>query len=210
MERKFELTCTHTVWSIVGRPFSLCRRPTSAAPIQISGKWLFENFTPPGKRPKTVLELQVRYFHLANQVLWKGKLTPTAMKQDTRVDTSCSEQRMGKSWLRTGSGSGSRVACEQTVYRLSVWGKVPPRGDVFRTEEHQNPSKTAEKMVILLHFSYTFYIPQRTEGFGRRAVRQRGYGLRLLIFKMANNKVDLGQIRSEEIVYSRFIKIPLG
>ena len=28
--------------------------------------------------------------------------------------------------------------------------------------------------------------------------------------KMANNKVDLGQIRSEEIVYSRFIKIPLG
>ena len=65
-------------------------------------------------------------------------------------------------------------------------------------------------MVILLHFSYTFYIPQRTEGFGRRAVRQRGYGLRLLIFKMANNKVDLGQIRSEEIVYSRFIKIPLG
>ena len=46
--------------------------------------------------------------------------------------------------------------------------------------------------------------------FGRRAVLQRGYGLRLLIFKTANNKVDLGQIRSEEIVYSRFIKIPLG
>ena len=36
--------------------------------------------------------------------------------------------------------------------------------------------------------------------FGRHAVRQRGYGLRLLIFKMANNKVDLGRIRSEEIV----------
>ena len=32
----------------------------------------------------------------------------------------------------------------------------------------------------------------------------------LLIFKMANEKVDLGQIRGEEIVYSRFIKIPLG
>ena len=41
--------------------------------------------------------------------------------------------------------------------------------------------------------------------FGRRSVLQRGYGLRLLILKMANNKVDLGQIRSEEIVYSRFI-----
>ena len=44
----------------------------------------------------------------------------------------------------------------------------------------------------------------------RRARRQRGYGLRLLIFKTANNKVDLGQIRSEEIVYSRFMNIPLG
>ena len=29
-------------------------------------------------------------------------------------------------------------------------------------------------------------------------------------FKMANSKVDLGQIKSEEIVYSRFMKIPLG
>ena len=197
MERKFELTCTHTVWSIVGCPFSLCRRPTSAAPIQISGKWLFENFTPPGKRLKTVLELQVRYFHLANQVLWKGKLNPTAMKQDTRVDTSCSEQRMGKSWLRTGSGS--RVACvvlwTDCEQALCLGKSSPQRRCVFRTEEHQNPSKTAEKMVILLHFRYTFYIPQKTEGFGRRAVRQRGYGLRLLIFKMANDKVDLGQIR---------------
>ena len=151
MERKFELTCTHTVWSIVGCPFSLCRRPTSAAPIQISGKWLFENFTPPGKRLKTVLELQVRYFHLANQVLWKGKLNPTAMKQDTRVDTSCSEQRMGKSWLRTGSGS--RVACEQTVNRLSVWGKVPPRGDVFFEQKN---IKTRRKPVKKWLFCYIF------------------------------------------------------
>ena len=102
--------------------------------------------------------------------------------------------------------------------------------------EHQNSSKTSEMMgyfdrvedrvpLIALQFRYTFCIPQtkrlraRKIGlqynglrspFGRRAVRQRGYGSRLLIFKMANNKVDLGQIRSEEIVYSRFIKIPLG
>ena len=48
-----------------------------------------------------------------------------------------------------------------------------------------------------------------TRHFGRRAVSQRGYGLRLLIFKMANNK-DLGQTGSEQIVYNRFIKIPLG
>ena len=102
--------------------------------------------------------------------------------------------------------------------------------------EHQNPLKTSEKWVILiaLQFRYTFYRPQtkrlraRKIGllgtaclgcpsgdglrspFGRRALRQRGDGLRLLIFKIANNKVDLGQIRREEIVYSRFIKIPLG
>ena len=91
--------------------------------------------------------------------------------------------------------------------------------------ERQNPSKTSEKMgyfdrvTVSLPILYT--ANQETEGsygrltlprspFRRRPVRQRGYGLRLLIFKMANNKVDLGQIRSEEIVYSRFVKIPLG
>ena len=91
--------------------------------------------------------------------------------------------------------------------------------------EHQSPSKTSEKMgyfdrvIVSLHILLT--ANQETEGsqdrlfvprspFGRRSVRQRGYGLQLLIFKMANNEVDLGQIRSEEIVYSRFIKIPLG
>ena len=87
--------------------------------------------------------------------------------------------------------------------------------------EHQNPSKTSEKWVILiaLQFRYTFYRPQtkrlraRKIGlspFGRRAVRQRGYALRLLIFKMASKKVNLGQIKGEEIVYSRFIKIHMG
>ena len=70
-------------------------------------------------------------------------------------------------------------------------------------------------VTVSLHILLT--ANQETEGlqclrspFGRRSVLQRGYGLRLLIFKMANNKVDLGQIRGEEIVYSRFIKIPLG
>ena len=33
---------------------------------------------------------------------------------------------------------------------------------------------------------------------------------KLSIFKMANNKVELDKIRSEEIVYRRFIKISLG
>ena len=78
--------------------------------------------------------------------------------------------------------------------------------------EHQNPSKTSEKMGYFdrLQFRYTFYRPQtkrlraRKIGFslkygklgffftrhfvprspfGQRAMRQRGYGLRLLIFK---------------------------
>ena len=44
----------------------------------------------------------------------------------------------------------------------------------------------------------------------RASVAQRGYGLRLLIFKMANSKVDSWKIRSEDIVYIRFIKISLG
>ena len=64
--------------------------------------------------------------------------------------------------------------------------------------EHQNPSKTSEimgyfdrvddRVTVSLHILYT--ANQETEGSQDRAVRQRGYGLRLLIFKMANNKVD--------------------
>ena len=66
MERKFELTCKHCrllpfAASAEGRIWG--------APIEISGKWLFENFTPPDKRLKTILELQVRHFHRANQLL---------------------------------------------------------------------------------------------------------------------------------------------
>ena len=82
--------------------------------------------------------------------------------------------------------------------RLSVWekkkqgkGRKRRRGGAFRSRS-------------------AYSVLRASVAFGRRAVRQRGYGLRLLIFKMANNKVDLGQIRSEEMVYSRFTKIPLG
>ena len=68
-------------------------------------------------------------------------------------------------------------------------------------------ARSAYSIKYVLSFTRHF-VPRSP--FGRRAVRQRGYGLRLLIFKIANNKVDLGQIRSEEIVNCRFIKIPLG
>ena len=91
---------------------------------------------------------------------------------------------------------------------------------------HQTRRKPLKKWVILiaLQSRYTFYRPKtkrlraRKIGlffnsalrasvalrstFRQRVVLQRGYGLRLLIFKVANNKVDLGQIRSEEIVYT--------
>ena len=53
--------------------------------------------------------------------------------------------------------------------------------------------------MIALQFRYTFYRPQT------KRLRARKIGLHYKI-----RKVDLGQIRSEEIVYSRFIKIPLG
>ena len=107
-----------------------------------------------------------------------------------------------------------------TVYRLLT---VSTRCNIIEHEvqsqgaeemclslEHQKPSKTFEKWVILiaLQFRYTFYRPQtkrlrarkslgRSSGdslrspLGQRSVRQQGYGLRLLIFKIANNKVDL-------------------
>ena len=45
-----------------------------------------------------------------------------------------------------------------------------------------------DRVTVSLHILYT--ANQETEGSQDRAVRQRGYGLRLLIFKMANNKVD--------------------
>ena len=72
------------------------------------------------------------------------------------------------------------------------------------SSEHQNPSKTSEKMGYFDRVTVSLHI-DRKPTFGRLAVCQRGYGLRSLIFKMANNKVDLGQVKSEEIVYSRFI-----
>ena len=124
------------------------------------------------------------------------------------------------------SSPGRRVA----PWRRSMYPWVQGPEEMCFPLEHQKSSKTSEIWVILiaLQFRYTFYRQQtkrlraRKIGFTfylalrasvalrGRAVRQRRYGLRLLIFKMANNKVDLGQIRSEEIVYSRFIKIPLG
>ena len=69
---------------------------------------------------------------------------------------------------------------------------------------HSELSHVVQVSSLVLFFTRHF-VPRSP--FGRAP---RGYGLQLLIFKMANNKVDLGHIRSEEIVYGRCIKIPLG
>ena len=98
---------------------------------------------------------------------------------------------------------------------MNVTTGTGSRGDVFvvRTSKLVEImgyfDRVDDRVTVSLHIQNTRHFVPRSP-FGRCAVRQRGYGLRLLIFKMANNKVDLGQIRSEEIVYSRFIKIPLG
>ena len=76
--------------------------------------------------------------------------------------------------------------------QLGTWS----RGDVFRTRR-----KPLKKWVILiaLQFRYTFCMLETKR---LRALK--------ICSLQANNKVYLGQIRSEQIVYSRFIKIPLG
>ena len=91
---------------------------------------------------------------------------------------------------------------------------------MYLSLEQQNLSKTSEKMgyfdcvTVSLHILYT--ANEETEGSRDRLTASVALrhtfcaSARILIFKMANNKVDLGQIRREEIVYSRFIKIPLG
>ena len=109
--------------------------------------------------------------------------------------------------------------------------------------EHQNPSKTSEKMGYLwsLYSFVTHSIDRKLRDWGlARSAYSVKYGkcpffysalrasvaLRATAFGHPSgevpcdsedmacgywfSKVDLSQIRSEEIVYSRFIKIPLG
>ena len=63
--------------------------------------------------------------------------------------------------------------------------------------EHQNPSKTSEKMGYFDRVTVSLHI------LSLRATCCAPARIWLAV-------IDLGQIRSEEIIYSRFIKIPLG
>ena len=115
----------------------------------------------------------------------------------------CSQNLLTESW-------GESILTERltggTVEAMYPWAQGPE--EMCFSFEHQIPSKIYEKWVILiaLQFRYTFYRPQtkrlrarkiglqykilsftrhfgRRSPFVRRAVRQRGNGLRLLIFK---------------------------
>ena len=142
------------------------------------------------------------------------------------------------SWIRTEALNQRHFVVSQRVDLLM--NTQGPEMCLWSEHQNTSKTSEKWVILIALQFRYTFYRPQtkrlrarkiglqyrilllgtsclgRPLGnrlrspFGRRSVRQRGYGLWLLIFKMTNNKVDLGQIRSEEIGHIRFIKIPLG
>ena len=150
------------------------------------------------------------------------------------LDLGTETPRIQIHWVPPGEKDATSVkSCLQLpiISLISVWIVISgfvrgSRGDVLvvttskPVENHwKNGLFWSRYSFVVTHSIYRK--PRDREGsqdwhfvprspFGRRAVRQRGYGLQLLIFKTANNKVDLGQIRSEEIVYNRFIKIPLG
>ena len=150
-----------------------------------------------------------------------------------------------------------RFPCRNAREFSLAWWHRKPQGpeEMCLSLEHQNPSKTSEKWVILiaLQFRYIFYRLQtkrlraRKIGLqykirkGRKQIWDRfsnpwnanGNWMKFVLLYTRHfclgrpsgdvpcasedmacgywfSKVDPGQIRSEEIVYSRFIKIPLG
>ena len=208
MERKFELTCTHTVLKHSRLPLQPLQKANVNSPHPNFGKVALWKLHTTRQKTQNCSWASSTLFSPGKSSALKRKINPDSYETGYTCWHILLRAKNGKELIthRVRVQSSLWTDCEQA---LCLGKSSPQRRCVFRTE-HQNPSKTAEKMVILLHFRYTFYIPQKTEGFGRRAVRQRGYGLQLLIFKMANDKVDLSQIRSQEIVHGRFIKIPLG
>ena len=110
------------------------------------------------------------------------------------------------------SGCFSRNGAGLLKGEASITFKTPSTDDVLSLElvtvccfcvsglthfRHRVMRFTANQVTSYKFLPLSFFL---LGTFGRRAVRQRGH-LRLLIFKLANNKVDLGQIRSDEIVY---------
>ena len=150
------------------------------------------------------------------------------------LDLRAEPPRIKIHWVPPGLKDASSVkSCLHLpiISLISVWIVISgfvtgSRGDVFVVRTSKPVENLWKNGLVWSRYSFvvTHSIYRKPRDWGlarlalgasvalRRARRQRGYGLRLLIFKTANNKVDLGQIRSEEIVhvYSRFINIPLG
>ena len=95
--------------------------------------------------------------------------------------------------------------CDRSDFKIGAQGPE----EMCLSLEHQKPSKTSEKIgyfdrvAVSLHILLT--ANQETKGSQDRLAPARIW---LAVIDFQNG--EQGQIRSEEIVYSRFIKIPLG
>ena len=212
MERKFELTCTHTVWSIVGCPFSLCRRPTFSSPHPNFGKVALWKLHTTRQKTQNCSWASSTLFSPGKSSALKRKIKPDCYETGYTCWHILLRARNGKELIthrvdRVRVQSSPLTDCEQAP---CLGKSSPPEEMCFSNRRTSKPVENRWKMVILLHFRYTFYIPQKTEGFRRRAVRQRGYGLRLLIFKMANDKVDLGDLGQIRYMYTYMQLICVG
>ena len=75
------------------------------------------------------------------------------------------------------------------------------RGDVFLVRTSEPVGNLWKNGLFWSRYSFVTHSVYR---------KPRDWGLTRSAYRRTTNKVYLGQIRSEEVVYSRFIKIPLG
>ena len=108
--------------------------------------------------------------------------------------------------------NGFRACARATRYGVKIaLARSQGPEEMCLSLEHQNPSKTSEKMGYFDRVTVSLHILQTANQETEGSQDRREYGLRLLrIWLAVISKVDVGQIRNEEIVYSKFIKIPLG
>ena len=151
MERKFELTCTHTVWSIVGCPFSLCRRPTFSSPHPNFGKVALWKLHTTRQKTQNCSWASSTLFSPGKSSALKRKIKPDCYETGYTCWHILLRAKNGKELIthRVRVQSSLWTDCEQA---LCLGKSSPQRRCVFRTEEHQNPSKTAEKWL----FCYIF------------------------------------------------------
>ena len=157
MERKFELTCTRTVWSIVGCPFSLCRRPTFSSPHPNFGKVALWKLHTTRQKTQNCSWASSTLFSPGKSSALKRKIKPDCYETGYTCWHILLRAKNGKELIthRVRVQSSLWTDCEQA---LCLGKSSPQRRCVFRTEEHQNPSKTAEKWlfchIFVTHSTY--------------------------------------------------------